>query len=126
MAATLVFDGDCAFCTSSAGWLGRRLPDDVVIVPWQRADLAALGVTEDEARLAVQWVVPGRRAAGAAAVGQALQAAGGAWRPLGWLCRTPPTGWVASAVYRLVSRHRHRMPGGTPACRLDGAPPTGR
>jgi predicted DCC family thiol-disulfide oxidoreductase YuxK len=121
VAPTLVFDGDCRFCTSSARWLQRRLPDEVSVVPWQRADLEALGVTADEARAAVQWVGPAGRASGAAAVGRALEAAGGVWRPFGRLCRTPPTAWVAEVVYRVVARNRHRLPGGTPACRLDGA-----
>ena len=117
--STLVFDGDCGFCTSSARWLDRRLPDDVVVVPWQRADLGALGVSTAAAQASVQWVGPAGRAQGARAVGRALQAVGGAWRPMGWLCRTPPTSWAAQAVYSVVARNRHRMPGGTPACQID-------
>ena len=116
---TLAFDGDCGFCTSSARWLARRLPDDVDVVPWQRADLPALGITEAQAAAAVQWVDGDGRVGGAAAIGRALHAAGGPWRPLGWLAQVPPTGWVAEGLYRLVSRNRHRLPGGTPACRLD-------
>lgn len=119
MPATLVFDGDCAFCTSSARWIERRLPSDVAVVPWQRQDLDALGLTEDDVTRAAWWLDGDQRAPGHLAVGRALEAMGGAWRPLGWLCRVPPTSWVAAGAYRLVARYRHRMPGGTPACRLD-------
>ena len=42
----LIFDGDCAFCTSSAHWLALRLhrPEgpNARLVPWQFTDLAAL------------------------------------------------------------------------------------
>lgn len=116
----LLFDGDCSFCTSTAGWGARRWPDAADVQPWQRADLEALGLTPEACGRELQWVgADGTHAGGAGAVGRWLQAAGGAWRPLGWLARTPPTGWLAAVVYRLVAANRSRLPGGTPACRLD-------
>ncbi|MGH9170291.1 MAG: hypothetical protein ACRD0Z_05400, partial [Acidimicrobiales bacterium] len=30
----------------------------------------------------------------------------------------PPLRWLAAAVYPVVARVRHRLPGGTPACRV--------
>ena len=119
MAATLVFDGDCAFCTSSARWLARRLPPGVEVRPWQRLDLDELGLTEEQVTTAAWWVDGARREGAHLAVGRSLQAAGGVWRPLGWLCRVLPTRWLAAALYRVVAGNRHRLPGGTPACRLD-------
>ncbi|NDH76279.1 MAG: DUF393 domain-containing protein, partial [Actinobacteria bacterium] len=41
----LIFDGDCGFCTTSAGWIERRLPDDVRVAPWQILDLEQYGLT---------------------------------------------------------------------------------
>ena len=55
--STFVYDGDCAFCTqlrassSSAG-----SPPRARVVPWQFADLDALGLTVAECEEAVQWV----------------------------------------------------------------------
>lgn len=42
----LVFDGDCAFCTSSARLLARIAPA-AEMVAWQQIDLAELGLTEE-------------------------------------------------------------------------------
>ena len=44
----LVFDGDCAFCTTSDTWVAERLHRasgaDALLVPWQFTDLDALVV----------------------------------------------------------------------------------
>jgi len=40
------------------------------------------------------------------------------WICLGSLTFTPPTSWIASALYRAVAANRHALPGGTPACHL--------
>ena len=116
---TLVFDGDCAFCTSAVGVARRLLPDSVTVVAWQFADLAALGVTADRAQQEVLWVdADGTVSGGAAAVARLLRAAGLPWSALGVLISLPPLRWVAPPVYRLVAANRHRLPGGTPACRV--------
>ena len=41
----LIFDGDCAFCTTSVGWLGRILPAMPAAAPYQWTDLAAFALT---------------------------------------------------------------------------------
>ncbi|WP_030173840.1 thiol-disulfide oxidoreductase DCC family protein [Spirillospora albida] len=115
----LVYDGDCGFCTSSVRFLERRVPVDAEIVAFQFADLAALGTTAERAGREVLWVDrAGRVSGGADAVGRLLTAAGGPWRVPGVAMRVPPLSWAARAVYRLVAINRHRMPGGTAACRL--------
>jgi len=115
---TLVFDGDCGFCTRTATDLARRFPVVEDLVPWQRADLGRLGVTAGEASRAVQWVeLSGRVYSGARAVARVLVDTGGAWAVVGRLMAVPPVSWLAAVVYRLIARNRHRMPGGvTPAC----------
>ena len=116
---TLVFDGDCAFCTSAVGVARRVLPTGVTVVAWQFADLAALGVTAERAQQEVLWVDgDGAVSGGAAAVTRLLRAAGLPWSVLGVLISLPPLRWVAPPVYRLVAANRHRLPGGTPACRM--------
>jgi predicted DCC family thiol-disulfide oxidoreductase YuxK len=115
----LIFDGDCAFCTSSAEWIQRRLPAVVHVEPWQRIDLHQFGLTEQNVMTAVYWVDDRRRTyRGDEAIAKALVAAGGGWKPVGWLLQVPGVSLLAAIGYKIVSKNRHRLPGGTPACKL--------
>lgn len=115
----LVYDGDCAFCSSCVAFAERRLRPRCLIVPWQRADLASLGVDRRRAEYEVLWVTPpGVVYGGAEAVAKLLLSAGGAWAVAGALLRMPPVRWIARGVYRVIADNRDRMPGGTPACAL--------
>lgn len=121
---TLVFDGECGFCTSAVGWIPRLHLSAPLVVPWQRADLPALGLTPEQCEQALQWVAAdGTTSSGAAAVARLLISSGGLWRPLGALMLLPPLSLVAQRVYRLVADNRSRLPGGTPACALPAADP---
>jgi predicted DCC family thiol-disulfide oxidoreductase YuxK len=114
----LVFDGDCAFCTTSARWASRWLRLDSV-EPWQRLDLAALGLDETTCQQALQWVaVDGSIQSAEWAVIAALRHAGGLWRVPAGVLAAPGVRVLAGVAYRWVARNRHRLPGGTPACRL--------
>jgi predicted DCC family thiol-disulfide oxidoreductase YuxK len=116
--ATLVYDGDCGFCTSSVRVLRRlRLRADEVVA-YQHADLAALGLTEEQCRSEVQWVDGGRRAGGHEAFARLLLASALPWRPLGALLLVPPVSWLARRLYTWIADHRGSLPGGTPACAL--------
>ena len=128
MTATFLYDGDCSFCSSCAGFIERRIPTGADVKPWQFADLDALGVTQPQAEDAVIWVPAtgeggrsARTTAGPEAIARLLVDAGSFWRPLGWMLDLPPVRWVAWPVYRLISRNRHRLPGGTAACSLPQA-----
>jgi predicted DCC family thiol-disulfide oxidoreductase YuxK len=113
----LIFDGDCAFCTSSAQWLQRRLKSGVAVEPWQYVDLALYGTDSHRAQHEVLWVdYSGRLYGGAQAIAQSLIDGGGGWGAAGQMMTVPPVRWVAAGVYRLVANNRDRMPGGTPAC----------
>ncbi len=116
---TFVYDGDCAFCTSCARFIERRIPSRATVVPWQFADLGALGLTVEQCETAVQWVgVDSHVASGPDAIALLLRDAGRMWLPAGWLLQLPPARAVAWPAYRWVARHRHLMPGGTAACAL--------
>ncbi|WDZ86664.1 thiol-disulfide oxidoreductase DCC family protein [Micromonospora cathayae] len=117
--STFVYDGDCAFCTRCAEFIERRIPTEVTVVPWQFADLDALGLTVAECEEAVQWVgADGSRAAGPDAIARLLGTSNAGWRAGGGLLRLPPVRVAAWPVYRWVARNRHRLPGGTAACAL--------
>ncbi|MFG1954093.1 thiol-disulfide oxidoreductase DCC family protein [Micromonospora sp. NPDC048830] len=115
--STFVYDGDCAFCTSCAEFIERRIPTKARVVPWQFADLDALGLTAAECEEAVQWVgADGSRAAGPDAIAKLLGGSGPLWRVAGAGLRLAPA--LAWPAYRWVARNRHRLPGGTTACAL--------
>jgi predicted DCC family thiol-disulfide oxidoreductase YuxK len=120
---TFLYDGDCAFCSSCVRFIERWIPTGAVITPWQFADLAALGVTEEAAGEAVLWVEPGRPTlAGPAAIARLLRTSQArAWRPAGAVLAVRPVTALAWPVYRWVARNRHRLPGGTAACALPRA-----
>lgn len=119
MRAVLVFDGDCAFCSSCVRfvgrWIDRRARYDVV--PWQYLDLAALNLTEDDCTAAAWFVAAdGTRYRGDRAVAAALRHSAPGWRPLGRLLVVPGISWLAARAYEWVSANRYRLPGGTAAC----------
>jgi predicted DCC family thiol-disulfide oxidoreductase YuxK len=117
-----VYDGDCAFCTSCAQFIERRIPSRARVVPWQFADLAELGLTEAQAEAAVQWVAAdGTVAAGPDAIALLLRDAGRGWTLAGRALQLGPVRFAAWPAYRWVADHRHLMPGGTPACSLPQA-----
>jgi predicted DCC family thiol-disulfide oxidoreductase YuxK len=112
----LLYDGDCAFCTSCARLL-ERIGPEAEIVAWQLTDLAELGVTEAQATEAVQWVEPdGTVRSGHEAIAATLNSAGRLWKLVGHALLLPGISWLAAKAYRLVADNRYRLPGSTPAC----------
>jgi predicted DCC family thiol-disulfide oxidoreductase YuxK len=112
----LVYDGDCAFCTSCARAL-ERIGPEAKIVAWQLTDLAELGITAEQAAAAVQWVqADGAVRSGHEAIAAALSTAGRIWRIIGRTILLPGISSVAARTYRLIADNRQRLPGGTPAC----------
>lgn len=115
----LVYDGDCAFCTSCVRFAERRLRLNCEPIPWQFADLDELGLSQQRAEYEVLWVAPdGTVRGGAQAVAKVLLGAGGVWSVVGALMALPPMKWLAHGGYRLIANNRSRMPGGTAACAL--------
>lgn len=115
----LLYDGDCAFCSSCARAVERWIRPEAAIVASQLADLDELGVSEAAAAAALQWVgADGAVRSGHEAVAAMLGTAGPVWRPLGRLLLLPGVSRLAAVGYAAVAANRHRLPGGTPACRL--------
>ena len=107
---TLIFDGDCAFCTRCAAWLAARLPSHVQVLTAQRAPLAALGLSPEQANDAAWWIdATGQKHRGHRAIAAALTACGGPWRRLGKPLTWPGISLLAAATYELVARNRHRL-----------------
>jgi len=115
----LVFDGDCAFCTTWVRRGERMLGVFPHAEPWQWLDLDAHGLTRHDVTHFAWYLDGADRFRGHAAVAAVLKRQRGfGWRFLGNLITTPPFSWLAALAYRFVARFRHRLPGGTPACAL--------
>jgi predicted DCC family thiol-disulfide oxidoreductase YuxK len=124
VSALLIFDGDCAFCTSSVAFTRRWIKPPAEAVPWQQADLATLGLTEAACHEAVQYRdSSGRWHSAGSAVAAILIESRFPWSALGRLARLPALTWIAEGCYRWVAANRYRLPGGTPACQAE-APAT--
>lgn len=120
---TLIFDGSCPFCTTTAAVLGlldwrRRLR----MVPFQWPGVPKrVGLTYAQCEQSVWAFAPnGRKHSGAAAAALALDTALGI--PLFFpLVRRPLIGQGADALYYWVARNRWRFPGITAYCKRPGA-----
>lgn len=117
--SVLVFDGDCAFCTRSAGFITRRIRPRTEVRSSQSLDLSALGLTPEQCALAVQWVGDDASIrSGAAAITSMLREGGRGWALLGTVGQLPGIRSAAELGYRVVASNRHRMPGGCAACEM--------
>jgi predicted DCC family thiol-disulfide oxidoreductase YuxK len=116
---TLIYDGECGFCTASVRFLERWVRPRCNIEAWQLTDLRSRGISRQRAEHEVLWVTSaGAVYGGAHAVARLLLNAGRSWRGVGILLTVPPFSWLARVVYSIVARYRGRLPGGTPACAL--------
>lgn len=110
-AGTLVFDGDCGFCTATARWVERRLSDDYQVVASQQTDLAALGLSDNDAARSAWWIDPdGTRFDEHRCIAKALRAMPAPWPPLGRLLTLGPISPLAGWTYRLIAGNRYRLP----------------
>jgi len=117
---TLIFDGDCGFCTSAANFIVKRSKVAITSHPWQLIDTTEYGVLQPQAQERVYMVVDGQAFGGHEAFAAILRLQNN------WLLSTiafvivvPPICWLARIGYRLVAKYRHKLPGGTPACKLE-------
>jgi predicted DCC family thiol-disulfide oxidoreductase YuxK len=118
----LVFDGDCAFCTTWVNRLEAWLPRPVRSVPWQWSDLEALGLTPEDVRDFAWYLTPKHSYAGAMAFAAMLRAQPRiGLRFAGTLLATAPFSVIAALGYNAIAKYRHRLPGGTPACAVPRA-----
>ncbi|MFT4215370.1 MAG: DUF393 domain-containing protein [Microbacterium sp.] len=122
MGSVLVYDGDCAFCTSAAAWIAQRA--QVQTQPWQTAPLNDLGLSVPQVQSAV-WLVDEERRGGSRAVGGAdaiaavlRRARSPWWRGVGAVLQWPLVRSLARVGYRIVARCRRFLPGASAACAL--------
>jgi predicted DCC family thiol-disulfide oxidoreductase YuxK len=120
MRATLLYDADCGFCTRTARWLeARAIGADVIPIGTAHLDLVDARRAERE----VPFVdAAGRVSYGAAAIVAALRHCPPRFAWVGAVCSPRLIRPVLDAIYAVVARNRHRLPGGTAMCSLGDAP----
>jgi predicted DCC family thiol-disulfide oxidoreductase YuxK len=118
-AGLLIFDGDCAFCTTWVNRLSNWLPNFPETQPYQWLDIDAYGLTTEDVENYAWYISPSRQFAGHLAFSAILRSQQGfGYRFLGHLMATFPFSIAASLGYSFVAANRHRLPGGTPACAM--------
>ena len=120
----LIYDGDCQFCQLSLDFGIRNLRVFPQYVAFQKIDPQDFGLTASQVRsqiwLAQKTPSTAEALGGHLAAGAILKLQPSRWlRVLGWLATTPPTSWVASLLYKVIAANRHRLPGGSRACKLE-------
>jgi predicted DCC family thiol-disulfide oxidoreductase YuxK len=120
----LIYDGDCQFCQLSLEFGVKNLRVFPQYVAFQRIDPTDFGLTAQQVRSQI-WLAqksPANAAAlgGHLAAGAVLRFQPSRWlKVLGWLTSTPPTSWAANVLYKLIAANRHRLPGGSRACKIE-------
>jgi len=99
-------------------FIERRIRRHPRIQPWQRSDLADLGLTQEQCETAVQLIEGNRLTSAHVAVARVLIYGKWGWAVLGYLLLVPGIKQIAGVVYRWVAKNRDRMPGGTTECAL--------
>lgn len=113
----IVYDGDCAFCELWVGRMKRALPVTPQTLPSQSIDLDTFGLTDDDVANYAWLITPTRHIAGGAILAELLvhQPRFGL-RLAGHILKLWPLSALANAVYRVVAKNRHRLPGSTATC----------
>ena len=120
----LIYDGDCQFCQLSLDFGIKNLRVFPQYVAFQKIDPKTFGLTAQQVRSQI-WLAQ-RIPASAPALGGHLAAgailklqSSRTLRLLGWLASTRPTSWAANLLYKLIAANRHRLPGGSRACKIE-------
>ena len=115
----LIYDWDCAFCSTTVRMLQRFMPRHPAIEPFQFVKTEDYGLTKQQCSEEIKYVDSSMQVhGGEAAFKQFFLNAGGVWRVLGRFLAVPIIRGSSGVVYRWVARNRHKLPGGTPTCSL--------
>jgi predicted DCC family thiol-disulfide oxidoreductase YuxK len=115
----LIFDGDCAFCSSSVRVLRRMIGSKRILTqPYQRLKPAEYGLTEKECSEALRFVSKNGNFAGSKAVAQVLIESRTPWLVAGRILNLPIISSLANLTYTQIAANRDKLPGGTPECKI--------
>lgn len=114
-----IFDGDCAFCTTSINFMKKVLLRRPDYQPFQFISLEEYGLSVSDVEQQVWLIFRNRQYAGHRALAKLLQLQYSfGWRFLGHLMVLPVINTVSGLIYSWIAKNRHKLPGGTPACQM--------
>lgn len=123
----LIFDGDCGFCTTTANYIVKHSKTPVTAHAWQLVDVTEYGVLQPQAQQRVYMIDQGHAYGGHEAFAHILRLQNNVLlSAIAFVMVVPPVCWLSRIAYSLVARFRHKLPGGTPACKLPSANATSR
>ena len=115
----LIFDGDCGFCTTTANYIAKRSNNSIEIKPWQYVDFTNLPVTSAQCADQVYFLIDGVPYGGHEAFAMILKSQRNVLlKAFGSILMLKALRFITKPAYRLTAKYRHKLPGGTPACRL--------
>jgi predicted DCC family thiol-disulfide oxidoreductase YuxK len=118
MAGYVIYDGDCAFCSTAARFAQRRIAKNLSYQPYQFADLTALHLTQLQCQQALQFVKNNKLSSGHNAVIGILISGNLFFKLLGLILKLPLVNQLAKLGYHWIAKNRSKLPGGTPTCNL--------
>jgi predicted DCC family thiol-disulfide oxidoreductase YuxK len=112
--ATLIYDGECDFCTQAAQWaLDHAWPGALEAVPCESGERERRfpQVSTEDCLQAVQLVLPdGRVLAGSDAAPEILKRfRGPQWRAASQVMRAPGVRHLARPAYHYIAEHRGKL-----------------
>jgi len=117
-AAIVIYDGDCAFCSSAARFAQAKVAKNLKYQAYQLSDLVSLNLTEAECQRALQMIIDDKKFSAEKAVIELLRYGNLFYRSLAMILSLPILRLLTRIGYRLIAKYRHRLPGGTPTCRM--------
>lgn len=114
-----LFDGDCGLCENIVDRIKKRIAPPIDFATYQSVDIAALGVSLASCLIGPVLVsADGTHVVGAGAMAGMLRTAGYPYRLVGRMMIAPGVVPLLNRVQAVFYRNRHRLPGGTEACRI--------
>jgi predicted DCC family thiol-disulfide oxidoreductase YuxK len=118
--AIVIYDGDCAFCSSAARFAQRRIAKELNFAAYQLTELAPYGLTAAECAQSLKFVDQnGKIHSAQNAIAEILISSGKLWYGFGKFLKLPGINFLAALGYKFVAANRHRLPGGTPTCKMN-------
>jgi predicted DCC family thiol-disulfide oxidoreductase YuxK len=107
---TLIFDGDCGFCTSSVRWLERH-HGTFHSLPWQQIpDLKSFGLNLEMVTESAIFISDiGKISIGSSAIGEAMKSCSKPISLFGRVVTSRLVEGLAQRAYKLIAKNRGRL-----------------